>query len=96
MRKCQGNGAELQAFRGAPESFDAVITDERMPGISGSVLAREVRALRRAIPIVLVSGYVGGGIARRAYNAGADEVLRKPLSIPELAVTLGRVLHPSA
>jgi CheY-like chemotaxis protein len=64
-----------------------------MPGMSGSSLLREVRAIRRAIPVIVVSGYVGGGLMSRAYNAGADEVLRKPLSIPELAVTLGRVLH---
>jgi PAS domain S-box-containing protein len=87
------SAAALEAFRANPEQFDAVITDERMPGMSGSALIHEVRGIRRAIPILLVSGYVGGLVANRAYNAGADEVLKKPLSARELATSLARVLH---
>jgi len=88
------SAAALAAFRADPKAFDAVITDERMPGISGSALIQEVRGIRRSVPIVLVSGYVGGIVARRAYNAGANEVLKKPLSARELATSLARVLHP--
>jgi PAS domain S-box-containing protein len=84
--------AALAAFRADPDRFDALVTDERMPGMSGATLIREVRGIRRAIPIVLVSGYVGKEVARRAYNAGADEVLKKPLSARELATSLARVL----
>ena len=85
--------AALDAFRADPEAFDAVITDERMPGISGSALIREVRRIRQSIPILLVSGYVGGMVAGRAYNEGADEVLKKPLSAHELATSLARALQ---
>jgi DNA-binding response OmpR family regulator len=35
----------------------------------------------------------GGLVTVRAYNAGANEVLQKPLSARELAVTLARVLQ---
>ena len=84
----------LAAFRANPKRFDAVITDERMPGLSGSALIREMRGIRRSIPILLVSGYVGGMVVGRAYNAGANEVLKKPLSTRELATSLARVLHP--
>ena len=86
------SAAALAAFRADPGRFDAVVTDERMPGMSGSALIREVRGIRRAIPILLVSGYVGKDVVRRAYNAGADEVLKKPLSPRELATSLARVL----
>ena len=88
------SAAALEAFRADPKAFDAVITDERMPGISGATLIREVRGIRRSVPIVLVSGYVGGLVASRAYNCGANEVLRKPLSARELATSLARVLDP--
>ena len=62
------SAAALEAFRADPKGFDAVITDERMPGMSGSALIRAVRGIRRSVPIVLVSGYVGGygDVARRA------------------------------
>ena len=86
------SAAALEAFRADPKGFAAVITDERMPGMSGSALIRAVRGIRRSIPIVLVSGYVGGMVANRAYNEGANEVLKKPLSARELATSLARVL----
>jgi CheY-like chemotaxis protein len=85
--------AALEALRAEPQRFDAVITDERMPGLSGSALIREVRAIRSSIPILLVSGYVGGMVTSRAYNSGATEVLKKPLSARELATTLARVFE---
>jgi len=85
--------AALAAFRADPQRFDAVVTDERMPGISGSALIREVRGIRDKIPVVLMSGYVGDAVARQAREAGAEEVLRKPLSARDLATSLARVLH---
>ncbi len=83
----------LAAFRADPRSYDVLITDERMPGLSGSALIREVRGIRRGMPILLVSGYLGSAVVTRAYNAGADVVLKKPLSARELALSLARVLQ---
>ena len=57
------SAAALAAFRADPQRFDALITDERMPGMSGSALIREVRGIRNGIPIVLMSGYIGGAVA---------------------------------
>jgi CheY-like chemotaxis protein len=88
------SGAALAAFRAEPQRYHAVITDERMPGLSGSALIREVRAIRSSIPILLMSGYIGGIVTSRAYNSGATEVLKKPLSARELATSLARALHP--
>ena len=85
--------AALAAFRADPQRFDAVITDERMPGMSGSALIRKVRGIRDSIPVVLMSGYVGDAVAREAREAGAEEVLRKPLSAHDLATSLARVLY---
>ncbi len=87
------SAAALAAFRSDPLGFDAVITDERMPGMSGSTLIREVHAMRAGIPTMLMSGFTGGAIASHAREAGADKVLKKPVSRRELATSLARVLH---
>src|SRR5215813_6451877 len=79
--------AALAAFRADPQRFDAVLTDERMPGMSGSALIREMRGIRDAIPVVLMSGYLG------MQSVDADVVVRKPLSMRELAATMARALH---
>src|SRR5262249_43151771 len=60
--------AALAAFRADPERFDALITDEHMPEMSGSALIREVRGMRSSMPVVLISGYLGAtaGVAPAA------------------------------
>jgi CheY-like chemotaxis protein len=87
------SAAALDAFLADPQQFDAVVTDESMPGMSGSELILKLRQIRPKIPILLVSGYLGTAVVRRAREAGADEVLRKPLSARQLATSLDRVLQ---
>jgi CheY-like chemotaxis protein len=89
------SAAAFEAFSADPMRFAAMITDESMPGMSGSELIRKVRKIRPAIPILLVSGYLSTTVVRRAREAGADEVLKKPLSARELASSLAGVLRES-
>ena len=84
--------AALQAFRADPKRYDLVLTDETMPDLVGTDLAREIRRLRPDIPIVLMSGYPGAQLAERAGAAGITEVLRKPLMSRDIAESLARVL----
>ncbi len=85
----------IAAFLADPDQFDAVITDESMPGASGSELIRKMRALRPTIPILLVSGYLSAAVIERAREAGASEVLKKPLSARQLQMAIEHVLPPS-
>jgi PAS domain S-box-containing protein len=89
------SSAALEAYRAEPERFDVLLTDEAMPGLSGSQLAREARALRPLLPIVLMSGFVSPGLAQRAREAGVAEVLNKPLASCELACALATALRGS-
>jgi PAS domain S-box-containing protein len=84
--------AALAEFEARPERFDAVITDEVMPGLTGTDLAGSLRRHRRDLPIVLVSGYIGPVMSERALAAGVDAILKKPVQSRELAATLARVL----
>jgi CheY-like chemotaxis protein len=84
--------AALQAFRADPQRFDVVLTDETMPDIAGTELAREINRLSPGTPILLMSGYAGKQLADRARAAGVTEVLRKPLVIRDIAEALTRVL----
>ncbi|MFN0316664.1 MAG: PAS domain-containing protein [Burkholderiales bacterium] len=86
------SSAALEAFRASPQRFDVVLTDETMPQMTGSELAREIRKLRSDIPIVLISGYAGPATAERARAMGANDVLAKPLASRELAGLLARLL----
>ncbi len=82
----------LHEFRANPGRFDAILTDERMPGMTGSAIIREVRQINATIPILLMSGFVGGP-AGKARELGANEVLKKPLLARDLATSLSQVLR---
>jgi len=86
----------IEAFLADPEQVDAVITDESIPGMSGSELIRRVRALRPTVPILLVSGYPSAALIERAREAGATEVLKKPLLARQLQLALERLLLPTS
>jgi PAS domain S-box-containing protein len=89
--------AALQALRAEPQRFDLVLTDETMPDLTGTELAREIRRLRPEIPIILMSGYSGPQLGERAQAAGVINVLRKPLVRRDIAEPLARALSgPSA
>jgi PAS domain S-box-containing protein len=85
--------AALAAFSAQPRRFDAVLTDEAMPDLVGTELASEIRRMRPAIPIILMSGYGGAQLTTRAAEIGVNEVLRKPLHRRDLAESLARVLE---
>ena len=85
--------AALAEFEARPERFDALITDEVMPGLAGTELAAALRRRRADLPIVLVSGYVGPMMRERAAAAGIGEILKKPVQSRELAAALARALR---
>jgi signal transduction histidine kinase len=82
----------LEAFMADPQRFDAVLTDEMLPGLAGSELALKLLAVRPGLPVILVSGNVGAALEQRARDAGVVALLRKPLGLQELAESLARTL----
>jgi PAS domain S-box-containing protein len=88
----ESSGMALQAFRAKPERFDLVLTDEAMPDLVGTELAREILLLRSDVPIILMSGHGGAPLAHRAQAFGVKEVLHKPLQRADLAGSLARAL----
>ncbi|MBD9667325.1 response regulator [Variovorax sp. VRV01] len=82
----------LEAFLGDQQRFDAVLTDEMLPGMAGSDLALKLLAVRPDLPVILVSGNVGAALEQRAHEAGVVALLRKPLGLQELAESLARTL----
>jgi CheY-like chemotaxis protein len=82
----------LATFREMPHRFDAVLSDEAMPEMTGCELAREIRRIRPDIPIVLMSGYVTPSLIDRAHDLGIVDVLAKPLAERDMARSIADAL----
>jgi signal transduction histidine kinase len=85
--------AALVAFTASPDRYALVLTDLAMPELSGTEVARQVRATRPRMPVVLTSGYLSPSQDRRAGDYGAGEFLGKPFSLKTLAETLAAALQ---
>jgi CheY-like chemotaxis protein len=83
----------LDTLLAEPDRFAAVITDEVMPGVSGTQLTESLRRQALRMPVLLLSGYGGALLASRAVVAGVTRVLAKPVRRVELARALGELLR---
>lgn len=72
--------------------FDLVITDLRLPGISGTELVRRIRQRFPKIKIIAVSGLAEAGLNERTRAAGVDAFYRKPVEIPLLLTKIDNLL----
>ncbi len=83
----------LVEFRQAPQSFDAVVTDQTMPELTGEGLARELFKLRPDLPILVCTGFSTTLTPQRAKEVGFCAYLTKPFSIQELGEALKQALE---
>jgi CheY-like chemotaxis protein len=72
--------AALDAFAADPESYDLILTDETMPELTGTQLAREIHKLRPDMPVMLMSGYRGEQLVASAQAAGVAGILQSRFS----------------
>jgi PAS domain S-box-containing protein len=85
----------LDVVRAHPEAYDLVVTDQMMPSMTGVELARQVRAIRSDLPIILTTGYTATLTAERVRTMGICELLLKPISLVALGAAVHRTLSES-
>jgi DNA-binding NtrC family response regulator len=78
------------------DSFDIVISDQRMPEMTGQELLAALRGREDAPPLVLITAHGTITQAVEAMQQGAADFLMKPFSSEELIRIVERVLSPEA
>ncbi len=68
--------------------FDAVLLDLNMPGMGGIETCRRMRRQAPLLPILMLTVRDGERDKIEALDAGADDYITKPFSVPELAARL--------
>jgi len=73
--------------------LDLVITDLKMPKVSGLDLVRHIRENFKNTEVMMITGYPSVEGAVKAIKTGAEEFLPKPFTDDELLSAVGRVLN---
>ncbi|MEJ2637975.1 MAG: sigma-54 dependent transcriptional regulator [Desulfosarcinaceae bacterium] len=83
--------AFLKAFTASPH--DLVITDLKMPCISGMEILKRIKARHRDTEVVVITGYASVDSAIEAVREGAFHYLTKPIRLAEFDNLVARVVE---
>lgn len=75
------------------KSFDVVLTDLIMPGISGITLLEEIKSRSPDTQVILITAFATIENAVEAMKKGAAEYVTKPFKINEVQITIRKVLE---
>ena len=79
-------------FKQKPLEFDLVITDMTMPKMTGVQLARELKDIRKEIPIIICTGFSEQLDKKKADALGFEGFISKPVLINKISETIRNVL----
>lgn len=85
----------LLASIDAGEVFDCVVSDVRMPVMSGTTLYLELRKRGVQIPFILITGHGDVDMAVTAMKAGADDFIEKPIDSARITASIKEALRRS-
>ncbi len=84
----------VQAIRRLEEQpFDVVITDLKMPGLSGNEVCRRIKLVEPHLPVVVVTAFGSIDAAVEAMRAGAYDFVTKPFDIDTIGLVLKRAVE---
>jgi DNA-binding NtrC family response regulator len=94
------DGFTIDTFRTAEDAWswlqeghsDLVISDLRLPGMSGLELARKLRRGRHAQPVIIVTAYGTPESLRQLRTAGVADCFPKPFAMDQLRRSVQRAL----
>lgn len=86
-----GGHAALERIK--QESFDLVITDLKMPGISGMEVLKAIKEIQPDLPVIFITGYSSVDSAVEVMKLGAVDYIAKPFTPEEMLQTIKTALE---
>lgn len=89
------SGAEegIELFTKEAKRLDAVITDMKMPRLTGMDVLRRVKEIMPAMSVIILTGHGDIENAIHAMKEGAFEYLRKPVNADDLTIALNNAIN---
>lgn len=88
--------AEEGLFELRRTNFDLVITDVRLPGMSGFDMVRKIKRFSPDIPIIMITAYSSEQGKKEADDLGVRRYFKKPLDPDELLAAVHTLLYGSS
>ncbi|WP_263378916.1 response regulator transcription factor [Granulicella paludicola] len=76
-------------------TFDAIVLDMNMPGLSGLSVCRAIRKINVNVPILILTVRDAEDDKVEALDAGADDYMTKPFAVRELTARINALLRRS-
>ena len=87
---------EVGRERVSENRFAAVVTDFKLPGLSGLDLVKQIHATNARVPIILMTAHGTADLAIEAMKWGAYDYLLKPFEMPDLLAMIAEAVAHSA
>lgn len=94
VERCDTGEDGLEFLRQTP--FDLVVLDRNLPGIDGLSVLKELRALQRQEPVIILSAIAHVDERVKGLRAGGDDYIVKPFHFSELLARSETVLRRKA
>jgi PAS domain S-box-containing protein len=87
-----GGDDTLALLRGSPNGYDVLVSDQTMPQTTGLKLAKEVREIRKNLPVILMTGYSDAITLEKLAESQITGLVMKPLAGKKLGGAIRRAL----
>ncbi|HKR58811.1 MAG TPA: response regulator transcription factor [Pyrinomonadaceae bacterium] len=84
---------EAGLYQASVNDYDVIVLDVLLPKRNGFEVCRELRSLRNATPILMLSARAAVDDRVTGFDAGADDYLTKPFSFRELLARIRALLR---
>ena len=91
--KCASSGREAIGLINNKIKFDVVITDIKMPGLSGVEVLKKINSLNVNTPVIMITAYASNETALEAIEQGVYDYITKPFNIDEMRIIIKRALE---
>jgi two-component system cell cycle sensor histidine kinase/response regulator CckA len=90
---CSNGEEAYEKYKSNPASFDLVILDMKMPGISGRECSRKIHEINRDAKVIIITGYNVENERQQILDEGIIEIIHKPVASSLLAKVISETLN---
>ena len=89
-------GREAMKILGEKNDIGAILLDLMLPDVSGVEILKNIRALNKTVPVIIISGSDDINNAIKTLKSGADDYVLKPFGLGEVEEKINEIMYKKA